>query len=341
MRVRGLVGQVVLGWVLSVSLVAAHGQQSDVMNWMTKAAAQADLDQVDAKPWHLKLDVTLFNAQGANPVAGTIEVWHSGPDERITFAFGAVSATKLRSGGKTYWNSTGTIPDGAEEILAEVLHIGPSLGDVSESAPELRKEKFGKTQLDCIMLTPTMKGKNKVPVGLFPTYCLDPSGDEIRISYEFGSKSVVANQLGKFLDHEVPMQLAVNEGKVLVATSKVSALATYSPSPEEFTPGPEMKQASDIARISGGMMVGSRLTFVQPAYPQEAKMDHRSGTVILRAIIGRDGHIRSLRPMNGDWDFIVAAIAAVQQWTYKPYSLNGEPVDVETTITVNSALSPN
>jgi TonB family protein len=89
------------------------------------------------------------------------------------------------------------------------------------------------------------------------------------------------------------------------------------------------------------VIAGTRVTFVQPVYPGVAKQNHESGTVVLRALIGRDGHIHSLRPVSvSNSDFLISAIAAVRQWTYKPYLLKGEPVEVDTTITVNYALSP-
>jgi outer membrane biosynthesis protein TonB len=60
----------------------------------------------------------------------------------------------------------------------------------------------------------------------------------------------------------------------------------------------------------------------------------------LRAIIGRDGHVHGLRPVSSPGpDLTISAIAAVRQWTYKPYLLNGEPTEVDTTITVNYNLN--
>jgi protein TonB len=101
-----------------------------------------------------------------------------------------------------------------------------------------------------------------------------------------------------------------------------------------------MKPLGGEARILGGVIAGNRVSFTQPVYPESAKANHQSGTVILRAIIGRDGHVHSLRPANtADPDFVIAAIAAVRRWTYKPYLLNGVPTEVHSMITVNFALN--
>jgi TonB family protein len=70
-------------------------------------------------------------------------------------------------------------------------------------------------------------------------------------------------------------------------------------------------------------------------------MNHTSGRVILQARIGSDGHVHGLKVISTpDADLAIASLAAVRQWTYKPYLLNGEPVDVNTQITVNFSFGP-
>jgi TonB family protein len=298
---------------------------------------------VDAKPWHMKMALAVFDDKGQNPKDGSVEVWHSGADQREVYTLGGTTLTTLLHDGKRYSvESGGEVPFEAEQLVAQVLHPGPEPIDVQGSKPELRKQKFGKVSLDCIMLTQPSQGTGILPLGLYPTYCLNPGEDQIRSSYNFGSRTVIINGLGKFLEHSVVLKLDLVDDKVLVGTAKVESLSTYTPEPDEFTPSAEMLSKQAVtARISGGVIAGSRLTFVPPVYPGVAKQNHESGTVVLRALIGRDGHIHSLRPMSvTNSDFVIAAIAAVRQWTYKPYLLNGEPTEVDTTITVNFALNP-
>jgi protein TonB len=73
---------------------------------------------------------------------------------------------------------------------------------------------------------------------------------------------------------------------------------------------------------------------VEPAYPILPKQMHREGRVELRAIIGIDGSIQSLQVVAGDLLFVQSALDAVQQWRYKPTYLNGQPVEIDTYITV-------
>jgi protein TonB len=86
------------------------------------------------------------------------------------------------------------------------------------------------------------------------------------------------------------------------------------------------------------MLTGSLLNRVQPDYPYPAKMAHVQGQVVLAAIISKQGTIENLRLVAGHPMLVRAAIEAVSRWRYRPYILNGEPVEVETQITVNFTL---
>jgi len=86
-------------------------------------------------------------------------------------------------------------------------------------------------------------------------------------------------------------------------------------------------------------VIGGRLIHkVQPKYPKAARKAHIEGTVVLCAVIGKDGKIMNLRAASGPKELIAAAMTAVQKWVYKPYMLDGEPIDVETDIHVNFKL---
>jgi protein TonB len=92
-------------------------------------------------------------------------------------------------------------------------------------------------------------------------------------------------------------------------------------------------------RVSQGVSEGLLLHKVTPSYPPLAKQARIQGAVLLQATIGKDGSIQNLRVQSGHPMLTQAAIDAVRQWKYKPYMLNGEAVEVETTVQVNFTLS--
>lgn len=92
-------------------------------------------------------------------------------------------------------------------------------------------------------------------------------------------------------------------------------------------------------RVSQGVSQGLLIHQVKPSYPPLARQARIQGTVVLQAVIGKDGNIQNLKVVSGHPMLAPAALEAVKQWKYKPYYLNGEPVEVDTTINVNFTLA--
>jgi protein TonB len=86
------------------------------------------------------------------------------------------------------------------------------------------------------------------------------------------------------------------------------------------------------------IMEGNLIYKVQPDYPPLARQARIQGAVVLQAVISREGTIEKLQVMSGHPMLGPSALAAVKQWRYRPYFLNGEPVEVETQVTVNFIL---
>jgi protein TonB len=99
--------------------------------------------------------------------------------------------------------------------------------------------------------------------------------------------------------------------------------------------GPKVKaEAPKKINISGGVAQGMLLNKTQPTYPPIAKAARVSGTVVLQAMISKTGTIENLRVVSGPAMLQQAAMDAVKSWRYRPYLLNGDPVEVETTVNV-------
>jgi protein TonB len=102
----------------------------------------------------------------------------------------------------------------------------------------------------------------------------------------------------------------------------------------------EVRQATPVAKqhVSSGVMQGMLICKVFPVFPAIARATRTPGTVVLQATISRTGTIENLRVMNGPAMLRQAALDAVKQWRYRPYMLNGQPVEVETTVDVQFKL---
>lgn len=77
-----------------------------------------------------------------------------------------------------------------------------------------------------------------------------------------------------------------------------------------------------------------------PLYPETALQDGLQGLVVLQALIARDGTISDLKLVRGHWALARAAFEAVRLWRFKPYSINGQPAEAATLLTINFKLPP-
>ncbi len=102
---------------------------------------------------------------------------------------------------------------------------------------------------------------------------------------------------------------------------------------------PQEQKATVYRPPTSTVMEGYLMRRVTPVYPQIARQIHLQGTVVLQAVISREGRIEQLQAVSGHALLIPAAIAAVQQWLYRPYLLNGNPVEVHTEIRVNFIMN--
>ena len=80
------------------------------------------------------------------------------------------------------------------------------------------------------------------------------------------------------------------------------------------------------------------VTQTSPEYPLAARQARVQGSVVISAVVGADGHIKSAKPIAGPPLLQTPAVAAVKQWVYKPATLNGIPVESETRIELNFTL---
>jgi len=113
----------------------------------------------------------------------------------------------------------------------------------------------------------------------------------------------------------------------------ISSASSLKAVPKLVAPTPQR------VRISQGVTQGLLVHRVEPTYPQIARTARIQGTVVLNAVIAKDGEIQNLSVVSGHPMLAPAALDAVKQWRYRPYLLNNEPVEVETTITVTFQLS--
>ena len=139
--------------------------------------------------------------------------------------------------------------------------------------------------------------------------------------------------------------LALNEKLQIGALNDtVDVQAEYQGQPYAMKASPSKETTAEAKRlrIGGNVQAAKIITRVQPIYPQRAKDAGAQGTVLLHAVVSKDGRPLSLQVLSSQVnpDLARAAVEAVSQWRYQPTLLNGEPVEIDTTIQVNFTLLP-
>ncbi len=125
------------------------------------------------------------------------------------------------------------------------------------------------------------------------------------------------------------------ERPVVVTVNPAQMMPVSAPQPQ-----PAMQQFSEPVAVSEEAARALLVHTVDPVYPPEGLAQKLHGAVVLQAVIGRDGSVEDLKIVRGYFVLGRAAIAAVKQWRFQPYSVSGHAAATQTTITVNFSYPP-
>jgi len=309
------------------------------------AAPMYDFNDPSLKPWHLKASYQLYDEKGNSTSQGTYEYWWVSPKVyRSTWTRPDATHTDWHTAdGKHAHLDNGERLEYFEYKLQSALFSPlPAAADLDPAKVRFDREMkplLGTVKSPCFMLVPLMPLHAQlqvVPMGLFPTYCFDPTLPVLRVSFSWGALAMEFNQIAKVQGKFLAKDILIFDGPRKILTAKVDTIEGLSPSNSALTPPADVKVANvEKVDIPAGIAVGSLVKKQMPIYPQEAKNAHVSGRVVLQATIGRDGGIHELHVLSAPSPSLAAAsLWAVSHWQYKPYLLNGEPVEVETTVNV-------
>jgi TonB family protein len=325
---------------------------TDPKERLIQAFNSSTLDTIAAgplKPWHLKVDVQMYDEFGTHPQSATIEEWRGGIAlARVTYTTPDYVATMITNPDGTFRTSgKGLVPFLLAFVRSAIIHPQPSQAKLATATRfDSKSIKAGKAELDCV--TPIYPApaagappsKPKLPPLPPATYCMEPDSATLLVIERYDSLSTVRQRIATFQQRYVPVELSIGSGPIVVATAKIEQLSTMEIDPELFKPAGEVRVPFvKQIELADKIVAGSILKHEPITYPVVARERHIQGTVTITAIIGTDGHIYAAFPLTSpDPSLTSAALSAVRQYTYKPFTLNGEPVEVRTVIRVNFTM---
>lgn len=306
------------------------------------------------KPWHMRVVYQLYDEKDKPAQKGSLDYWWASPKVYRT--------TWSRSGSAyTVWHtadggvSDERIGDRLEfferQLKSALLAPLPAAMEIDSGKYRFDRQHrtVGKVKLRCVMMAPKMQPEEPVhavsmaPVGLFPTYCFDADTPVLRVAFSWGAVTEVFDRIAKFQGRYLPQEIGFFEAGHLILSASVEVVTDLDPSDPVLKPAPDAQAIGKPARVPVDEKVinGYLIKKMPPIYPEDAKEAHAAGTVQIEAIIGTDGTIHEMHIVKAPWPSLVAsAMWAVSHWQYKPYLLNGKPVEVETTINVIYKLGP-
>ncbi|MGB7191447.1 MAG: energy transducer TonB [Acidobacteriaceae bacterium] len=308
---------------------------------MLLARSLNGLASMGSHPWHVKADFQTFNPDGKPKENGTFEEWWAGTDMyKISYTGKSFNHVKYRNGDKVA--VTGDLGGPSfQESMAEpyLMHPLPGEKAIEDSYYAQVKQKMGPVTLECIRPTAKSIPGNPAnqPGGLYqlpvPTTCFAPGTPIIRLEIS-GHLLTIFNDVAQAGGHYFARDISVENVNQPIVNIKITELEFPPKIEDAEVLAPASAVASPVSRVKASVMAGNRIGGKDPTYPWIAKSQRVEGMVMLAAVITKAGDIGNLQLISGPKALRQSALDAVKTWKYKPYTLNGQPVTVETTINV-------
>jgi len=286
------------------------------------------LEWLSSQPFLLKVEFQLYDLDGNPAEKGTAEESWTRTDGKVI----RIQSPSLVEGegpedeAKTYTRESYLV----HQALRAISRPFPDPIEKKDFAIDEFQQTVREDRLNCFALEPAGTWK-----GATPTYCTDVDNRLIAMTGQFFT--IWRSDFRKYRDHEAPMDVKLSyEGRPALAMRVIELDAL----PEESVATDKIKDGSKRSLVPGKVIAGSIVKKKNPDYPKEARKKHIGGSVVIAALISKQGTIAYLDVIaSPNVLFSQSARDAVKTWTYKPYLLNGEPVEVDTTITVNYNLN--
>jgi hypothetical protein len=296
----------------------------DLTTWLSKEAALNGLQSTDLQPWHIVVNYDQFDEDGDNVHSGVYEEYWAGAKKyKRIYKSDNLNQTDYATEKGLYRLGDQQWPDRAQlqvrsEIVDPFSYAATLVGFHGTDVERI----FSDYKLWCVLLEKDSEISN-------PTqYCFEPDGSVLRYSKGFGWFQTVYNQIAPFQGRSLAQEVEVTDAGKPYLKLRVQTIELISHVDDaDFVPPPSALGPLGN-RVSGVHPVVVKM--IPPQWPASLRSQHF--TVTTEVVIGKDGHVVSAHGISGPAEGYKECEDSVRKWTFKPYLILGEPVEVEAKI---------
>jgi len=291
-------------------------------------------------PWHLEATYQTFDADGKPKDQGTFSEWWAGKEKYKTVYSSSSGGLNLTTylNGKTI-TSTGSpawTPYRVQMAERYLISPVPPAGAVEKLAFSVMERKMGQVTLQCLrapMSEPDAKAY--LPYDDLPSVCLIGDSPIVRATVNEDRYFALYNKIVQIGGRYIAEDLSVSTRDRTIVNMQVTKLELLSRvDNSDFAPPPTAPLLPVRVSVDARVAARNRIGGAAPELTAVARSQRVGGTVILDAVITPEGKIGELDVLGGPKALQSAAYDAVKTWRYKPFLLNGQPVEVQTEIGV-------
>ena len=309
-----------------------------------------DYASPDMKPWHVRYHYQYYDENGLPVVEGEFDFWWSTTKvSRVSWTHGNQSHIEWHTAdGRELRSVAGNDIASMEHRLYSALLPGfLKMKDSPSVGRQLKNftTQYSSQQVVCIGSVKQSATDTKIDSldSVWPAYCFTEHEPVLIASHENGSITNSYGQVQKFQNHNFASQIEISYVGKKKVEARLEDLSEVHADDAAFTPSTDAKEyvAQTSITISPNITKSSLALIkkVDPVYPLGARAAHITGTVVVIATIGKDGRIKGTNVISSpDASLTAAALDAVREWRYEPYTVNGQPVEVNTLIHIGFTL---
>ena len=201
--------------------------------------------------------------------------------------------------------------------------------------PLIYTQALPKAMLSTLLIAPPPPPPPPPPPQAAPVKVIKPVA-RLLTQGKLMAPRAIPKDVAVFKEAELPPEPAAGSGVLGGAGGDI--LGGLGGGSSAYAPPPPPKAAPSRIKLGGQVQAAKIVAQPQPLYPALARQARIQGNVVLHAIIDKDGRVGQLEVVSGHPLLVQSALDAVKQWRYQPTQLNGDPVEVDTTITVTFVL---